>query len=153
MGKQPINTVENGNAPTAMSEQHFRSSRDFRDAVRREQIAHGLWLWREGVKRFERQAAGGRRGTYEEAVKEGVAWLQRYHTMPELIHSYFDFAFLGENDVNEEGEDPFAAACRKAEMARDNGFILSSTLVEDVSYFRRLQELVGKVRPRFDAES
>lgn len=126
-----------------MSEQDFRSTSEMREAIRREQIAHGLWLWREGAKRFERQAAGGRRGTYEQAVREGVAWLQRYDTMRELIHSYFDFAYLGGNDVNEEGEDPFAAACRKAELMRGNHFVLSSTLVEDVSYFRRLQQLIG----------
>jgi hypothetical protein len=133
-----------------MSEQEFRPSKELgemRDAIRREQIAHGLWLWREGAKRFERQAAGGRRGTYEEAVRESVAWLQRYHTMRELIHSYFDFAFLGGNDVNEEGEDPFAAACRKAELARGNSFVLSTTLVEDASYFRRLQQLIGGTPP------
>ena len=90
----------------------IRDLRNLRDAIRQEQIEHGLWLWREGANRFERHAAGGRRGTYEEAVRRGVEWLQRYTTMEQLIHSYFDFAYLGENDVNEEGEDPFAAACR-----------------------------------------
>jgi hypothetical protein len=136
---------------SAMSEQDFRSTSEMRDTIRREQIAHGLWLWREGAKRFERQAAGGRRGTYEQAVREGVAWLQRHRTMQELIHSYFDFAYLGSNDVNDEGEDSFAAACRKAELARGNHFVLSSTLVEDASYFRRVQQLIGG-NPTSDGE-
>ena len=39
-------------------------------------------------------------------------------------------------------EDPFAAACREVEMIRDNHFVLSATLVEDVSYFRRFRELI-----------
>jgi hypothetical protein len=136
---------------STMSEQEprpIRGIRDLRESIRREQVAHGLWLWCEGAKRLERQVAGGRRGTYEAAVQEGVTWLQRYKTMPQLIHSYFDFAYLGENEVNEEGEDPFAAACRKAELARGNNFVLSATLVEDASYFRRLQQLIGKVQPR-----
>lgn len=131
-----------------MSEQEPHPRRDLanlRDSIRREQTAHGLWLWREGAKRFERQAAGGRRGTYEQAVTYGVEWLQRYNSMLQLLHSYFDFAYTGTNDVNEEGEDPFAAACRKAEMERGSQFVLSSTLVEDASYFRRLQQLIGKV--------
>lgn len=48
------------------------------------------------------------------------------------------------NLVNEEGEDPFATACRRAEVMQNNHFVLSSTLVEDVAYFRRLQQLIGK---------
>src|SRR5262249_26651545 len=137
----------------SMSEQEFKSSGEMRDAIRREQIEHGVWLWREGAKRFARQAAGGRRGAYEHAVSYGVAWLQRYHSMTELIHSYFDFAYLGGNEVNEEGEDPFAAACRRAETARGNTFVLSSTLVEDASYFRRLQQLIGTVEPHEGSSS
>ncbi len=115
-----------------------------RNTLRREQIEHGLWLWRQGVKRFEREAAGGRRGTYEDAIRRGVAWLQQYQTMKELICSYFDFAYLGGNDVNERGEDPFQAACRAAEEAHGNTHAISSSLVEDVSYYRRFRELIER---------
>jgi hypothetical protein len=102
-------------------------------------------LWREGAYRLERRMPREWQAAYEVAVEFGVNWLQRYATMDELLQTYFDLAYLDENDTDENGEDPFEVACRKAAEVTGRDYLLSSTLVEDVSYFRRARELIGGI--------
>jgi hypothetical protein len=117
------------------------------------QIEHGLSLWREEAAQLEQRVMSRAwRREYEHAVGLGVAWLGRYRTMTDLIRTYFDLAYLGKNDVDEQGEDPFAVACRQAEEASGTGHILNSSLVEDVSYFRRAQALIAGKPPAGNTE-
>lgn len=73
--------------------------------------------------------------------------------MEELIRSYFDLAYTGHDDLDENGEDPFMAAARIASAAGGNDHILNSGLVEDASYFRRAQELIAKSKDPGGANS
>lgn len=117
--------MEGGRRPGAAY--HRRGETEMAD---HEEIAHAMGRWREGERLLSRHTSLGWVAAYQQAVGRGLAHLQRYTTMAELVATYFEDA------ANGEKERWLAVAC-----TTKSGRVLNVGIVEDAAFWRRAQQL------------
>jgi len=91
-----------------------------------EQVERTLWLWRTGRHLARRYLRSPQGYVYIRAVAESLIRLQRYTTMEALVTAYG-------RTVRNSRRLPFQEG-------------ISQGMIEDVSYWLRLQQLVGRER-------
>lgn len=96
-----------------------------------EQRARAFARWRAGSHQLHYYRTPERRIPYEQAVAQALAYLQRYHTMEELLQAYLE-------ESAPDAKAWLAAACAVADSRP-----LSAPVVEDAAFWRRAQQLIG----------
>ncbi len=91
-----------------------------------EQVEHTLLLWRSGRRLARRYLRSPQGHVYIRAVADALTGLQRYTTMEALVTAYG-------RTVRNSRRLPFQEG-------------ISQGMIEDVSYWLRLQQLVGRER-------
>lgn len=114
-------------------------------------LGHALREWKRHAEAFARGAFDNRRAGYERAAAFGAARLRQFATLDELVDHYFDDRHYRDGrEGRYDGMVPIAPASGTVEcwveeaIAAAGDDALFRPMVEELSFWRRSQELIGK---------